>query len=379
MCVFEINVGGLGTAGPLGRHLLLRSSMPVAWHLPVELADLVIKNVDADDRHTLGICGLVSRTWLALSRPILFRCISLQLAFGQSNARAFATLMRRRDRLTFLPFVQEIELAGRHPWMYTVLPRLVRYLPAFTTLRLATPWQGDASTFAPAFRNISHFKTPPSYNVGSLLAALQLTTSLQHITITTGLTSAFPVLENFRICEGNPNLPLRHLHTVELDEDWNATLIKGIMVNAPPLTTLSLGCRSDIYECLREAGRDLQTLKLIFPPHFDPPSAPTGAFTPNLKTLHLCSRNISLFHAAAALLSRAKLRPQEIVVELGEPDPKDHDVHDDETMDLSAWAELDRVLRALPGLLTVRMRVHPAWIGKIFVSLPLCQAAGKLL
>ncbi|KAJ7659240.1 hypothetical protein DFH06DRAFT_438356 [Mycena polygramma] len=350
--------------------------MPVA-HLPVELADLVIKNVDAEDRHTLGICSLVSRTWLALGRPILFRCIWLQLAFGQSNARAFATLMRRRDRLTFLAFVQEIELAGRHPWMYTVLPRLVSYLPAFTTLRLATPWQGDASTFSPAFRNITHLKTPPSYNVACLLAALQLTTSLQHITVVTSLTSAFPVAEIFSSSECTTNLPLRRLHTVELEEDWHASLIKGIMLNAPPLTTLSLGCRSSIYECIREAGHDLRTLKLIFPPNFDPPSASMGAFTPNLKTLHLCSRDISLFHTAATLLSATNFRRQEIVVELGEPDPGD--VHDDETMDLSPLEELDRVLQALPGLVTVRMRVHPACIRKTSISLPLCQAAGKLL
>ncbi|KAJ6589409.1 hypothetical protein B0H19DRAFT_1103785 [Mycena capillaripes] len=366
--------------------------------LPFELTDLVINNIDAEDRRTLGICGLVCHPWLALSRPILFRSLWLDVSFGRSNAHAFSVLLRRRDRVTFLSFVKEIKLTGRHPWTHTVLPGLVSSLPAFTTLHLRG---GDAATLSLPFKNLRHLVVPSTYGVLPLLDAFPV---LEHFGIDTDLTSAFPLPEKFSKAYEDKNFsgdatppalpndfqPLQRLHTVELDYDWDCKTIKYIMGHTPPLTTFSLACRANnYYTWIQAAGPTLRTLRLIFPQSviLDPPSTSAGPLTPQLQTLRLCAQHKGLFHIAANLLSTVNLRsegPELLELELGEPDLKPEvsadDVaanDDDETAYLLALAELDRVVQALSGLTTVHIRVHAAW--NISVSLPLCRAAGKLL
>jgi hypothetical protein len=57
-------------------------SLPVgAPRLPAELVDQVLGNLDpyCHDKDTLLNCGLVSHTWLALSRSILFFSIFITL------------------------------------------------------------------------------------------------------------------------------------------------------------------------------------------------------------------------------------------------------------------------------------------------------------
>ncbi|KAJ6589406.1 hypothetical protein B0H19DRAFT_236736 [Mycena capillaripes] len=387
-----------GAVAPLCDSLsLFALPMPLLPQLPVELVDLIIKNIDVEDKRTMGICSLVCRIWLALTRPILFRCIILRVTphFGQyakfANAHAFSILFRRRDRTTFLPFVKEIEIVGQHPWTDTVLPRLVRHLPGVKTLRLRDGYQGHASALSLAFQNLRYLVMCCHDGLVDLLDALP---ALEHVTIATDLTSAFPVSREY---EGNimvtetraPRLsdsqPLQRLHTVELDDNWRCETIKYIMLNMPLLTTLSLVCRANAPVSIREAGPTLQTLVLIIPSPAvrNPLSASADPLTPRLKTLRLCARHRELFHIAATLLSTINFRPQgpkELVLELGELDATVQvygNADDRETAHAMALAELDRVVHALPGLSMVRISVHASW--NISVSLPLCLAAGKLL
>ncbi|KAJ6589405.1 hypothetical protein B0H19DRAFT_236732 [Mycena capillaripes] len=122
------------------RSATLRLSLVHAFHVYARPAPRRARgscNQEYRRERALCICGLVCRTWLTLTRPILFQRISLRVGTrGRANAHAFAILFRRRDRATFLPFVKEIEIVGQHLWTHSVLPRLVCYLPGFRTLRL---------------------------------------------------------------------------------------------------------------------------------------------------------------------------------------------------------------------------------------------------
>ncbi|KAJ6589427.1 hypothetical protein B0H19DRAFT_1103824 [Mycena capillaripes] len=405
----------------------------VVSELPVELADLVIKNIDVQDTRTLCVCGLVSRAWLALSRPILFRCISLRLdaSYRRSNAHSFATLLRRPDRATFLLLVKEIELTGRHPWTHTVLPRLMRYFPAFTTLRLHDVSHEDASALSTAFAHLVHlvlvFRHPHSYfpPTRDVLRLLEVFPVLQHVLIAsevkpemgltppppgeyldvdpgikTSLLFAFPVSEHpyvsktaAPVSSQTEKQSFQCLRTIELDYRFGSDVetIKYIMPHTPPLTTLSLVYRSTAYPCIRDVGPALRSHTLIFPhPHMVglfQRSASLDPLTPRLQTLRFCATHSALFRLAASLLSTTNFRPggpEELELELG--DPKLATVtnadfaavdSDDDTAHSMALAELDRVVHALPGLLKVQIHVHDAW--DISISLPLCKAAGKLL
>ncbi|KAF7342177.1 hypothetical protein MVEN_01805500 [Mycena venus] len=77
----------------------------------------------------MGRCGLVCRAWLPSSRRILFYRVQVL----QSTAYGFAKLLKKPDRLTFLPFIRELVLARdlvEHRWMVSVFPKLVPHLPS---------------------------------------------------------------------------------------------------------------------------------------------------------------------------------------------------------------------------------------------------------
>ncbi|KAJ7237749.1 hypothetical protein B0H12DRAFT_104856 [Mycena haematopus] len=85
-------------------------------------------------------CALVCRNWVPSSRRILFYKIHVT----QDTAHGFAKLFYRHQRLTFLPFIREIEFRGsivHHPWMKTVLPKIAKHLPtSIRSLILAGTW-----------------------------------------------------------------------------------------------------------------------------------------------------------------------------------------------------------------------------------------------
>ncbi|KAF7334592.1 hypothetical protein MVEN_02289100 [Mycena venus] len=168
------------------------------------------------------------------------------------------------------------------------------------------------------------------------------------------------------------------LHVAEIDyeptdvDSWAQNTIVTIR-HIAPLTTLSLVCRFDFCECIREAGPTLRMLTLIFPlAEITLPPPSMDPIAPRLQTLRLCAPHTKIFWIAAQLLSAPKFRPhaEKLILEVG-------DLDETPEPDAEELAELDGVLHTLSGLSKVRIRAPAAW--NIPASLPLCRVAGKLL
>ncbi|KAJ7176049.1 hypothetical protein C8R43DRAFT_974868 [Mycena crocata] len=379
-------------------------------HLPLELVDLIIKSIDPRDKRGLCVCGLVCHTWLRLSRPILFRSISLHVAYMQSNAHAYSKLFRRPERTTFKDYVEEIVLVGVHPWTRTVLPRLMHHLTAFSTLRLS---ELRTDTFH------LHFSVPearcfpllPAFNnLVQLIIEIRPVQWAQQPDLRSilGFLCALPMLEHFSLACATKSLlmsrlpplrepefvPLQRLNTVELNYDSSGRALCWIMDNitpAPPITTLTLVCRSDLnrlYECIHAVSATLRHLTLVFPDAELNPPYPADKLVPlapHLHTLRLCAEHTGLISFAASLLSAVNFRtrgPEELMLEYGDGDLVANvngdavtvaQGEDDQIVDPMALAALDRACHGLPRLAAILIRTPPPW--KVALSLPLCSAA----
>ncbi|KAJ7436506.1 hypothetical protein B0H11DRAFT_656819 [Mycena galericulata] len=109
-----------------------------------ELVDLIIsflhpvplKRGNSDDNYlshdaaaNVGKCALVCRAWVPSSRRVLFYRVHVK----RYTAHGFAKLFCRPQRLTFLPFIRELEFRSGIPqnsWMKSVLPKLTKHLPS---------------------------------------------------------------------------------------------------------------------------------------------------------------------------------------------------------------------------------------------------------
>ncbi|KAF8134089.1 hypothetical protein K438DRAFT_1883662 [Mycena galopus ATCC 62051] len=102
--------------------------------LPTEIVDQVLRNLDdTADGHTLRCCGLVSHTWLVLSRTILFYSISVIRVKPHNDFR-----IKAFNGATIRPYVRDVHL-GVDPiaeWTETHLPKLLSRFPELTTLRM---------------------------------------------------------------------------------------------------------------------------------------------------------------------------------------------------------------------------------------------------
>ncbi|KAJ7107908.1 hypothetical protein C8R44DRAFT_940904 [Mycena epipterygia] len=351
--------------------------------LPTELVEIVIKNIAPTDKATLGKCGLVSRTWLTLSRSILFSCVSIRMKHEK--------LLNNLEISTFPPFVREMNLHPDvidEPWMKTRMPKLLHQLTALNTLRVHYVKPHYPEGLLPAFSALKQlelfFDHPPT-------GAFGLPAFLRRV-------CAFPALERFKIStEADYNFtgpfffpdratlePLTHLHTLDLDYPMmNAQVIAYILSSTPrpPLTTLNLMLRSDddhLHDCLRAAGSALHTLSLSFPaaaPHdlrvrhlLTTPPLATG-----LRSLRLRSPHRLIFAIAAHLLSLV-LRAanlEELVIEI-EAGSAPLDVPDEVSV-----GELERVLDTLPAFKTLRIYAPPTWSQRI--PAPLLRRAGGFI
>ncbi|KAJ7841239.1 hypothetical protein B0H13DRAFT_2415100 [Mycena leptocephala] len=120
--------------GPLARNATMKP------RLPPELVDQVIRNLHYSvDKRTLSHCGLVSRTWLALSRAVLFYSIFITpFSITPNNKKALTAFKYPAIR----PHVREIVLFvdPTAKWTETQLPKLLAQFPACKGLRLAGNW-----------------------------------------------------------------------------------------------------------------------------------------------------------------------------------------------------------------------------------------------
>jgi hypothetical protein len=75
---------------------------------------------------TVGRCALVCRDWVPSSRRVLFYRVHIK----QTTAHRFAKLFHKPGRLTFLPFIREMEFhwgLAEHQWM-TNFPKIAKHL-----------------------------------------------------------------------------------------------------------------------------------------------------------------------------------------------------------------------------------------------------------
>ncbi|KAJ6483246.1 hypothetical protein C8R45DRAFT_299982 [Mycena sanguinolenta] len=109
--------------------------------LPPEIVDQILRKLDpVGAKHTLCTCALVSRTWLALSRPILFRSIFIT-AFRITVNNDTLDLVKRGT--TIRPYVRDIGLClpPTSEWTQADVFKLLAKFPECTTLRLTDRWE----------------------------------------------------------------------------------------------------------------------------------------------------------------------------------------------------------------------------------------------
>ncbi|KAJ7184691.1 hypothetical protein C8R46DRAFT_1064815 [Mycena filopes] len=145
-------------------------------HLAAELVDSIISFLHPHSlEHGLGSanfldkstakavakCALVCRAWVPSSRRVLF----YRMQIRKVTAHGLAKLFKRPQRLTFPPFVRELEFTGaiaEDRWMSTVFPRIAKHLlPTIHTVVLMKQWSGGQPTpsFHPlALSAITHFE-----------------------------------------------------------------------------------------------------------------------------------------------------------------------------------------------------------------------------
>ncbi|KAJ7053340.1 hypothetical protein C8F01DRAFT_1167138 [Mycena amicta] len=376
--------------------------------VPPEIQELIINQVDPNDKRTLGACSLVCRTWLALSRPIHFRSIRLDLTFNQSNAHAYAKLFKRR-RQTFAAFVKEVVLQRRHSWVCTVLPDLLRHSPAVDSLRLLHFPAFEPEDLHP-FSKITRLSLvdsdhwlPRSDSILSFLRQLPLLTHVMvvswvppaHIGLTIPLDT-FRVLAPGSAASASPlnmesalaaSSDFQHLKILEMDMVSPVDIVSRLSVSGASIEALSVVyCGNDgvLYDTIRTAGPALNRLTVIlcFPvtyAHEQREAQPT-----HLAVLRLCSTFTvaGLVSLAIEMLSHGgmyNVRPQELVLEWADDSASEEPVL---PWDLDAFRrvghKLDEMIYNMPDLLRVRILTWK--IPEAFkLCLPLCAAAGKLV
>ncbi|KAJ7051382.1 hypothetical protein C8F01DRAFT_1175221 [Mycena amicta] len=376
--------------------------------VPPEIQDLIINQVDPKDKRTLGACSLVCRTWLALSRPIHFHSIHLDLTFNQSNAHAYAKLFKRR-RQTFAAFVKEVVLQRRHSWVCTVLPDLLRHSPAVDSLRLLHFPAFEPEDLHP-FSKITRLSLvdsdhwiPRSDSILSFLRQLPLLTHVMvvswvppaHIGLTIPLDT-FRVLAPGSAASASPlntdsalaaSSDFQHLKILELDMVSHVDIVNRLCASGAQIETLSVVYRGgDLHSTIRTAGASLKWLTVIICAPSPPQDQPREAQPTHLAVLRLCSTLTmdGLVSLAIKMLSHGmyNVRPQELVLECADDSAPEEPVLSWDLDDFrTVGHKLDEMISNMPHVLRVRILAPPTWkIPEAFkLCLPLCAAAGKLV
>ncbi|KAF8199288.1 hypothetical protein K438DRAFT_1823364 [Mycena galopus ATCC 62051] len=328
--------------------------------LPAEIVDQVLQNFDHHkDRSTLCKCGLVSRTWLALSRNILFSSIAVNRYIPYNDGQ-----LKVYQGATIRPYVRSIRV-GADPtadWTINQLPDFLAQFPELSTL-----WLTDPMVLLVAFACAAQLERLCNEHRPRLATVARLRLAFTKLSRFTRREATADVIEDefcgpFSVQE---RAPLAKLHTVHIDHlDCNVPVLA--LLAPPTLTTLHLTLRESdpgadsVHACLRAAGTALRTLTLSFPWHLRIGQCSTPLPLPGLRTLCLraeefplyCSDGLvpmdtsMLISLAAHLLGRVLAPPRLEELRI-DTDVLDSDGEEGLT---AARADLERVLRTLPSL-----------------------------
>ncbi|KAJ6571085.1 hypothetical protein B0H19DRAFT_1255087 [Mycena capillaripes] len=292
--------------------------------LPAKLVDQVLRNLDPydHDKGTLLDCGLVSHTWLTLSRSILFFSIFITpFRFHPNNHR----FLKAFQCTTIRPDVHEIVL-GVDPaaeWTRNQLPALLAQFSEFTTLRFTKQWK-LLSFFGMCAElellgivdpvDCPSPEPPPKSGViarlrraftFSRLTRRKSTVNLRSNSIENDTPGPFVVQER---------ASLSQLFTIHIDNPKRDVHVLELL--APPaFTTIRLALREcdqhpdSVHAYLRAAGPALHTLVLSFPwlLWIECPSKPLPM--PELRTLYIRPHNVlTLYSGDKTRRASASLR-----------------------------------------------------------------------
>ncbi|KAF7357112.1 hypothetical protein MSAN_01305300 [Mycena sanguinolenta] len=347
--------------------------LDVGPRLPPEIVDKILSQFDpADDGNTLRTCALVSKTWLALSRPILFCSVFITPFWISVNDR---TLNLLESSAIIRPYVRDIRLCvpPASEWMETNVPKLLAKFPECTTLRLTDRWETFRQFEGQSqLQRYFHWSAPQS----SLVARLRRAVG----------SSLFgrrwkPVQDSPLAAAAESEIPsvplLDKLHTLYLDfPKHNLPILTFLSPSSFHTLVLTLNFAPHGFDpavetlrsSLRAAGAaNLRTLILGLPWDLRLGRPPLPLSMPGLRTLHLHTAHYSTplprvtdpmfvrtFLSTAAHLLKCVLSVpslEELVIETDVVSLED-------VLDWSAEREeLDRVAKSLPTLRTVRILV----------------------
>ncbi|KAJ7355334.1 hypothetical protein DFH08DRAFT_497358 [Mycena albidolilacea] len=343
--------------------------------LPTEIVDQVLRQLDArDDRHILCDCALVSHTWLALSRTMLFSSIFITPYRISPNND---TRLKAFRSATIRPYVREITV-GVDPtaeWTQTYLPKLLAQFPELATLRLTENWglliQWQVYTELELF--INSYVPPPRCG---LVAWLRRVVTLPRFMSRKIATKAQPIVTEEESDDGfftvHQRAPLALLRTVHIRyPEFNVPILALL---APPVLdtvhlTLKVSATASeaLHACLRAAGPGLRALVL----HFwqdSPITQLATRLTTGLRTIHIRASDLPVLTYAGAPIpcsadTLISIATRLLGCVLDAPQLEELIIGAElEYGDVGGtWermtqrAELDRVLRTLPNLRTVRI------------------------
>ncbi|KAJ7249791.1 hypothetical protein B0H12DRAFT_1234612 [Mycena haematopus] len=302
--------------------------------VPPEIVDQILRELDPiADKNTLCTSALVSHIWLAHSRAILFFSIFIAPFRIATNDGTFNDL---KGVATMHPYVRDIHLSvpPMSEWTETHMSKLLAKFPECNTLRIPARWE-----------------TVSQWEIRLELGRLLRTAVHSRRRAAARIYGDDDDAESPFVPDHAPSL-LAHLHTVHLDYPQHNVPILTLLA-APSLHTLDLTIRESdpaaetLHASLRACGPALRTLVLRFPCdlHIGQPSMPLPL--PNLHTalrLHASGSD----HSTPLMVYPVLCLPELVV----ETDVVSVSGAGDEC---GAREELDRVVRTLPALRTVRI------------------------
>ncbi|KAF7332870.1 hypothetical protein MVEN_02392000 [Mycena venus] len=259
-----------------------------------------------------GIVPLVvCRAWVPSSRRVLFYRVHVKL----NTAHAFAKLLRRPEKLTFLPFIRELEFLGglaENRWMTTVLPKIAKHIPPLIrAVILNFSYHSSYSFIRPPFDAITRLE------IMHRLPRLKFDDVINCIT-------SFSTLEVLRLWmeewadtavpEQSPPPPatLRYLD-LRCNSNHLPPFLEWMTSGPAEITTLLLhipsseaNCLASLRQYIGSLSRSLRTLRLSFSHQNWPRDSIASAFVDLLRLntqLHALTIRSAQNHAISLLQS----------------------------------------------------------------------------